>query len=216
MSLVDRVSSFLIRVLIIVYSFKFISYTAVWAQLHLQQLYKECPDKCSCYNRMTTVDCREGGLYSVPLLPNTSTHLYLQANRLHQLSHYAFHFAPEIHVLNLRENLLTVMDTYAFAGLQQLEHIDLRENRIAFVKLSPLLDSILYRLKGRYRSLIMLYTLLLTELLHNDITDHCVFSFPSSMWIYCEIPCVYAIHPIIIHQHYSWYIFLLFRYRFKW
>ena len=112
-----------------------------------QQPYKDCPDRCSCYNRMSTVDCRESGLYTVPILPNTTTHLYLQANKLHHLAHYAFHFAPDLHVLNLRQNTLTVMDMFAFAGLHHLEHIDLRHNRIAFVKLTSISDSILERLR---------------------------------------------------------------------
>lgn len=95
-----------------------------------------CPKICSCYNMFTTVDCSSRRVSSVPLLPNTTTRLYLENNRIEHLFPRSFERATQLLVLNLHANKLTVVDTAAFAGLDHLQDLNLSLNELIVLRSS--------------------------------------------------------------------------------
>ena len=106
-----------------------------------------CPKVCSCYNMFTTVDCSSRRVSSVPTLPNTTTHLYLENNQIEHLFPRSFDRAPNLMVLNLHANKLTVVDTAAFAGLHHLQDLNLSLNELIVLRASMANDTSLRSLK---------------------------------------------------------------------
>ncbi len=94
-----------------------------------------CPRPCSCYNEWSTVDCSGQHLTSLPPLPNTTTHLYLEHNRLEYLREGAFVVqASTLSTINLSHNQLTIIDTSVFKGLYGLQDLCISSNQLIMFK----------------------------------------------------------------------------------
>lgn len=106
-----------------------------------------CPQPCSCYNALTTVDCSDQRLGTIPMLPEISTHLYLENNRIEYLLDGAFLMTPGLLILNLQNNQLTLLDTSVFTGLNKLQDLNLSKNQLIVFKTMQVTNGTLYSLK---------------------------------------------------------------------
>ena len=106
-----------------------------------------CPKPCSCYNEWTTVDCSDQRLGTIPMLPETTTHLYLENNRIEYLLDGAFLMTPSLLILNLRNNQLTLLDSSVFTGLHRLQDLNLSKNQLIVFKVVTGMNNTLFNLR---------------------------------------------------------------------
>ncbi len=90
-----------------------------------------CPRYCACFNDYRTADCSHQNLAEVPALCNQTTHLYLEKNAIQFLPNGTFRSLPNLLLLHLQENELTVLRVEAFCGLRKVRTLNLSGNKIA-------------------------------------------------------------------------------------
>ena len=80
-----------------------------------------CPQVCTCYRQLTITDCSGRHLHNVPTVPNVTLNLYLENNRIENLIVRAFFSTPNLTILTLHGNQLTLLDSSTFDGLHKLQ-----------------------------------------------------------------------------------------------
>ena len=93
-----------------------------------------CPQSCGCYNGWSTVDCSGRRLGTLPVLPEPTTRLYLDHNRIEYLLEGSFIATPNLVTLTLQQNQLTLLDTSSFIGLVLLQSLNLSSNQLIVFK----------------------------------------------------------------------------------
>lgn len=97
----------------------------------LLQTVSSCPKECSCDTHTKVVDCRGRGLYDVPRqLHQDTLELYLQNNRLRGLGSMSFRETPQLQILDLANNSITMLSPSALLGLRSLKVLSLANNSI--------------------------------------------------------------------------------------
>ncbi|CAJ0947071.1 unnamed protein product, partial [Mesorhabditis belari] len=86
-----------------------------------------CPVSCTCTE--STVDCRDGGLTTIPAnLPKSTQELRLEQNKISYVPARAFHNLPHLRRLDLSQNQIVEIAPQAFAGLEKLNSLVLYGN----------------------------------------------------------------------------------------
>ncbi|KAJ8302794.1 hypothetical protein KUTeg_019190 [Tegillarca granosa] len=99
--------------------------------------YKNCPPKCQCCEKLTTVNCEGRKLTAVPEgIPEMVERLYLDHNNILALDQGDFGSLPNLKKLYLHNNKIAKLGSYAFTGdnFPSLEYLDLRNNKISVVE----------------------------------------------------------------------------------
>ena len=102
-----------------------------------------CPPVCTCYRRLTTTDCSGRHVSIIPVVPNVTTHFYLENNRIEHLMMHAFYTTPQLIVLTLHGNQLTLLDSSTFEGLSKLQELNLSRNLLALLRVTSTLNGTL-------------------------------------------------------------------------
>ena len=85
---------------------------------------------CKLFN-VTSLDCSQRKLQSVPPLPKNVTKLWLNHNKIANVSGTPFvNVTASLQVLNLIHNVIHTLESYVFKGLTQLRVLDLSYNQI--------------------------------------------------------------------------------------
>ena len=102
-----------------------------------------CPPVCTCYHRLTTTDCTARHVKNIPNVPVLTTHLYLENNRIEHLMTRAFYSMPNLIVLTLHGNQLTLLDSSTFDGLRKLQELNLSRNQLILLKVTSVVNATL-------------------------------------------------------------------------
>lgn len=90
-----------------------------------------CPDKCTCLNDNTVIECIGQGLYSIPSpLPRNLITLNLQNNQILSASADEFKNLDSLTTIILTQNNLTQIDRFTFSDLPGLQLLKLDQNKI--------------------------------------------------------------------------------------
>ena len=102
-----------------------------------------CPRVCTCYRQLTTTDCSGRHLATIPIVPNVTRNLYLENNRIEHLTVGAFYATPNLVVLTLHGNQLTLLDSSTFEGLYKLQELNLSRNQLILLKVTSTVNGTL-------------------------------------------------------------------------
>ena len=102
-----------------------------------------CPQVCTCYRQLTTTDCSGRHLSTIPIVPNVTCNLYLENNRIEHLMIRAFYSTPNLIVLTLHGNQLTLLDSSTFEGLHKLQELNLSRNQLILLKVTSAVNGTL-------------------------------------------------------------------------
>ncbi|XP_055023863.2 leucine-rich repeat and transmembrane domain-containing protein 1 [Misgurnus anguillicaudatus] len=99
--------------------------------LALLQAVYSCPKECTCDTHTKAVDCRGQSLYDIPRkLHQDTLELYLQNNRIRGLGSMSFRETPQLQILDLANNSITMLSPSALLGLRGLKVLRLANNSI--------------------------------------------------------------------------------------
>ncbi|XP_063963527.1 slit homolog 1 protein-like isoform X4 [Lytechinus pictus] len=93
----------------------------------------DCPDGCTCHDSI--VDCSNRRLPTVPdEIPTYTTELKLNGNEISRISADGkFLHLPNLKILDLRDNRISVIEDEAFQGASSLVELMLRSNRLSCI-----------------------------------------------------------------------------------
>ncbi|KAK2147104.1 hypothetical protein LSH36_570g07020 [Paralvinella palmiformis] len=90
-----------------------------------------CPERCTCRQRLTVVDCSEAGFTAIPTIPTTVQALILDNNPLVTLAPDVFCNATETRQLSLQNCQLRSISQLAFRGMKRLISLVLAKNSLS-------------------------------------------------------------------------------------